>query len=95
MLARLNTIISRFRGASAQFDEPLVQLIATARDDAEIRKRLIMVLEQDAFQRHSSLNTWIRELQLHEAPEPFVRAIRFLLVEETADAALDLLHQAD
>ena len=72
-------------------DEPFVQLMAVAREDAEIRERMISILEQAPFERKSSLKTWIRSMQLQQAPESFVHSISYLLDNDTAETALKLL----
>ncbi|MCZ6502808.1 MAG: hypothetical protein O6945_09875 [Gammaproteobacteria bacterium] len=76
---------------SQRDDEPFVQLMSVAREDADIRAQLISILQQDPFNRKSRLNTWIRTMQLQQAPESFVHAITYLLEDETADKALRLL----
>ncbi len=74
-----------------QDDSAFLQLVAVAKEDPDIRNRLIEILSQDAFQRKSSLNTWIRNMQLQKAPEPFVRAVSYLLDDEIAEQAMKVL----
>ncbi len=72
-------------------DEPFVQLMSVAREDADIRAQLISILQQDPFNRKSRLNTWIRTIQLEQAPASFIHAVTYLLEDEIADKALQLL----
>jgi hypothetical protein len=76
---------------SRRDDEPFVQLMSVAQGDASIRAQLISILAQDSFNRKSSLNTWIRTMQLQKAPASFVQAITYLLEDDTAEKALRLL----
>lgn len=85
MLKYLNKIFSQ------RDDEPFVQLMSVAREDADIRAQLISILSQDPFHRKSRLNTWIRTMQMQQAPESFIHAMTYLLEDDTADKALQLL----
>jgi len=76
---------------SQRNDEPFLQLMVVVQEDPDIRSQLISILNQDSFNRKSSLNTWIHTLKLQQAPESFVQAIACLLEDKTADKALQFL----
>lgn len=67
--------------------------MSVAQDDAEIRAQLISILNQDPFNRKSSLNTWIRTMQMQQAPKSFIHAMTYLLEDDTAAKALQLLSE--
>jgi len=75
--------------------DPFFSLMMVAREDVDIRLHLMAILNQDAFNRHSLLNTWIRELQLQGAPESFIKALGFLLDDDVATRAIDILEEQE
>jgi|TARA_B100001971_G_C18211908_1_gene551266 hypothetical protein len=79
---------------SSSGDEHFLQFISVARQDEHIREQLISILNQDPFNRKSSLNTWVRTMQFQQAPESFVHAATCLLEDDIADKALQLLSEA-
>jgi len=48
-------------------NEIFVTLIRVAQEDPEIRRTLVGILSQKPFQRHSLLNTLVREMKLKGA----------------------------
>ncbi len=79
---------------SSSRDEHFLKFVSVARQDEHIRAQLISILSQDAFNRKSSLNTWIRSMQFQQAPESFVHTPTRLLEDDVADKALQLLSEA-
>jgi hypothetical protein len=72
--------------------ETFVTLIRTAQEDAAIGSRLRAILGQPPFHRRSLLHTLVAELQMQSAPADFVRAVAFLLEDDVARKARDLLN---
>ncbi|XOV85818.1 MAG: hypothetical protein ACFHX7_12595 [Pseudomonadota bacterium] len=72
-------------------DDDLVNLVRVAQEDAEIRRHLLLILEQQDFQRQSMINTWVEELRLAAAPSPLVRALQSLLDDDRAYKAHEIL----
>ena len=71
--------------------DPFVSLMVVATEDDAIRQHLLAILQQDSFNRHSLLNTWIEDLKMQSAPESFTRALGFLLDDDVAARALSVL----
>ena len=79
------------RGRAGREEDAFLQLMVVARDDPSIAAHLVTILDQEPFQRQSSLNTWLRDLELQRAPRPFIVGLRQLLDDATAARALELL----
>lgn len=73
--------------------DPFISMISVAREDPAIQQHLLAILRQSSFNRHSLLNTWIRDLQMQGAPESFINALAFLLDDEVAARALEVLEE--
>lgn len=74
-------------------DDAFVTLMSVAATDAAIKSQLLAILDQPEFQRQSSLNTWINQLEIQNAPREFVDGLRYLLDDNTAERAIDLLRK--
>jgi len=83
--------MSKKRSGSIADDETFVNLIHTAQEDPEVGDRLRTILALDSFNRRSLLNTWLEELGLQNAPADFIRALSYLLDDEVARTASELL----
>ncbi len=79
-------------GSAQTSEDHFVTLIAIAGEDEAIRQQLISILSLNSFDRISSLNTWIDEIRLAQAPRPLIDALTYLLDDDTADRALALLN---
>lgn len=62
-----------------------------AREDADVRHQLLIILSQTAFNRTSMLNTLIDEMRLNRAPSEITTALACLLNHEVAHRALQML----
>lgn len=76
---------------SAGDDETFVRLIQIARDDPEIREKILGFLRLDSFNRQSALNTFIQQMKLKGAPREFVSAVACFLDDQVAENALAIL----
>jgi len=76
---------------SAGDDETFIRLIQIARDDPEIRRKILGILHMDTFNRKSALNTFIQQMQLKGAPHDFVSAVSCFLDDQVAEKALAVL----
>ena len=74
--------------------EPFVSLIQTAREDASIRTKLLAILDQPPYHRKSLLRSFVADMKLQSAPADFVRAVAFLLDDDIAEKARDLLKES-
>jgi len=71
--------------------EAFLRLMQIARENEEIRKKLINILVLDEFNKSSALNTFIEEMRQQNAPVEFITAIACLLDPKVAEKALELL----
>lgn len=69
-------------------NEEFVSLILAARQDSELRNRLVSILSLASFHRRSLLNTFLHELRMKQAPDSLVNAITCLLDDAVAAEAL-------
>jgi len=72
-------------------NENFITLMRVAREDADVRRKLLAILSQTDFNRTSMLNTLIDEMRLKSAPSEFVAAIACLLDYEVASRTLQML----
>ena len=72
-------------------NESFVVLLATALEDKDLRKSLIAILRQPAFQRRSALNLFLHEMRLKGTPRDFQDAIACFLDDDIAKRALVIL----
>ena len=73
---------------SVSNNEMFVTLIRVAREDEDIKNRLVRILSLDSFNRTSTLNTFIDELRLKNAPPIITEAISYLLDDTLAAKVL-------
>ena len=73
----------------------LITLVQVARENQEIGKQLKTILSMNSFNRKSMLNTWIEELNMTKAPTALITALTFLLNDEIAEAAMDIITKTD
>jgi hypothetical protein len=71
--------------------EDFITLMRVAREDADIRRQLLVILSQTDFNRTSMLNTLIDEMRLNNAPSEISAALSCLLDREVALKAMQLL----
>ncbi len=76
-------------------EDHFITLMTIAGEDEAIRLQLISILTLDSFDRISSLNTWIDEMRLAQAPRPLIDSLAYLLDDGTANRALALLNKVD
>jgi len=72
-------------------NENFITLMRVAREDADVRRKLLAILSQTNFNRTSMLNTLIDEMRLKSAPSEIITAIACLLDHEVANRALHML----
>lgn len=72
-------------------DDAFVTLLHVAREEPEVRRHLLALLELDPFQRRSALNTFVERMRLLGAPPPFVAAVSHLTDDAVAARARTLL----
>ncbi|MCB0278789.1 MAG: hypothetical protein KDD94_04760 [Calditrichaeota bacterium] len=72
-------------------NDSFVILMQVARDDQDVKKRLLAILEQNRFNRLSILNTYIKDMLLKSAPADFVAALSYLKDDAVAKKALELI----
>ena len=75
--------------------EALVCLVQAAKEDPDLRRKLINLLGLDSFNRSSVLNTFLQEIQLQGAPPELIEAIAYLRNEEIATQAKSLLENSE
>ena len=75
-------------------NESFVSLIQLAKEDKEIKNRILMILKLDSFNRISLLNTFISEMNLKGAPEDFVEAFVYLKDDRVANEAIKIITNA-
>ena len=68
-----------------------ITFMKLAREEPDIRERMIAVLSLDSFNRKSLLNTWLRDLKLQGAPVDYIEALSFFLDNAGADKALQVI----
>ena len=68
-------------------------MMAVAKEDVEIRSKLLGLLSLDSFNRKSALNTFVEEIRLRQAPRKFINAIAYLLDDRIAAEALNFLRE--
>lgn len=76
---------------SAGDDDTFIRLIQIARQDPEIRRKILGILQMDSFNRKSALNTFIQQMQIKGAPRDFVSAVACFLDDQVAEKALAFL----
>jgi hypothetical protein len=87
----MHSFLKRWQAHSGS--DPFISMMSVAREDQAISQHLAAILKQSQFNRHSLLNTWINDLQMQGAPESFVNALAFLLDDEVAARALQVLEK--
>lgn len=86
--------LSENRKKSVSDNESFVSLIQLAKEDKEIKNRILMILKLDSFNRISLLNTFISEMNLKGAPEDFVEAFFYLKDDSVANEAIKIITNA-
>ena len=76
---------------SAGDDETFVRLIQIAREDPEVRKKILCFLHLDPFNRKSTLNTFIQQMKLKGAHSEFVSAVSCFLDDQASEKAREIL----
>jgi hypothetical protein len=74
-------------------DDMFVALIRVAQEDADTRKQLVTILSQPSFHRKSMLKTLIDRLKQKSAPKEFISIITYLLDDEVADKAREIINK--
>jgi hypothetical protein len=72
-------------------NETFIDLIRIAQENIDIKERLIVILKLDRFNRHSILNTWLRDLKLQGAPKGLIEALSAFLDDRIAEKALEVI----
>ena len=72
-------------------EDYFISLMSVASDDAAIRSQILTILRQNAKKRKTDLEAWISELQAKHAPQQIVEALKYLLDDDTANRAIQLL----
>jgi hypothetical protein len=72
-------------------NETFIDLIRIAQENIDIKERLIVILKLDRFNRHSILNTWLRDLKLQGAPKGLTEALSAFLDDRIAEKALEVI----
>ena len=72
-------------------EEYFINLISVATDDAAIRAQILAILQQNADDRKTTLQAWIGELQIKQAPQQIIEALKYLLDDDTANQAIQRL----
>lgn len=72
-------------------DETFITLMQLAREDPGVGELLKSVLAMDDMNRRSMLNTWINEIVLKKGPQEMVEALSYLLDDEVAKRALEVI----
>jgi hypothetical protein len=73
-------------------NEAFVTLLHVAREDADVRRQLVALLELEPFHRRSALNTTVERMRLQGAPIEFINAVSALTDDRIADRARELLN---
>ena len=68
----------RKKSSSTEVSEPFVTLIQVAREDPDIKSRLLGIVSLDAFNRKSALNTLMEDMRLRGAPTELMRSLSVL-----------------
>ena len=79
------------REKSVGENQAFIRLMQVAREDREVRDRLVAILSLDPFNRRSALNTYLEQLRLKEAPAEFISALSCFLDDGVARKAMELL----
>jgi hypothetical protein len=74
-------------------NEAFVNMMAAALEDDGVRNKLLGLLQLDAFQRASALNTFLDEMRLQGAPANFIEAVAYLKDDAIAEEALRVLRK--
>ena len=69
----------------------LVTLVAAAREDRELSRRLSAILRLPSFQRQSLLNSMIQEMTLQSEGADLIAAVSMLLDDAVAAKAAELI----
>ena len=69
----------------------LVTLVAAAREDRELSRRLSAILRLPSFQRQSLLNSMIQEMTLQSEGGDLIAAVSMLLDDAVAAKAAELI----
>ncbi|MFT5211810.1 MAG: hypothetical protein ACI9CE_003551 [Flavobacterium sp.] len=72
-------------------DENFIRLMQLAREDENIRERLLSILAMQGQQRQTALNAILAAVKQNGAPQEFVDAVVVLRDEEVAARALVVL----
>ena len=72
-------------------NETFVRLIQVAKEDPEIREKLLSILSLDKFNRKSALHSFLEQMRLMQAPEELRSAIASFLDDRVAEKGLELL----
>lgn len=71
--------------------ESFGRLIQIMRNDKEINKQVLAVLELDSYQRRKILNNWLEGLRIKDAPPNFQDALAALFDDKVALQVLELI----
>ena len=74
--------------------DSFIQLIKIMRDDPEINKRVIRLLNSESYQRRNVLNNWLEQLRLQAASEKLLVALSSLFDEAIAKKTLSMINRS-
>ena len=76
-------------------NEKFIDLMRVASEQPDVKKKMMLILNLDSFNRQSILNTWLRDLKLQGAPDDFIEALSFFLDDSIAEKALEVILESE
>jgi len=67
------------------------KLIQVMRNNEDINKQVIAVLQLDSYQRRLILNNWLEKLRLRNAPQNLLDALSSLFDDKVAEQVLQFI----
>jgi len=74
-------------------NDDFIALVKVLGEDLQIRSKIEPLLNLDSFNRKSALNTWLKELQIQQAPGKFIALLSYLLDDDIAKKVLDIIRE--
>jgi hypothetical protein len=72
-------------------NDQFVYLLLAAKEDENMRARLLEVLRKDDINRIAEIESWAQASESKNAPQAFVQALRYLKNTEVAFKAIEVL----
>lgn len=72
-------------------NDVFVYLLLAAKDDANMRNRLLDVLRKDDINRITEFESWAKMSESKQAPQAFIDALRYLKNTDVAFKAIEVL----